>query len=74
MWTACKSLVAALFLLLLTSCSENGGTDEERTAREEKQQEIATEIVDRIRDPIDRAKAVQEREEARRDSIEEQAR
>jgi len=59
-------------VLLLAGCSSEQGDEEEKSIIRQKTDEVATEIVDHIRQPIDKAEAVKEIEEARRAQYEEQ--
>ena len=67
-----KSLIRlTIIMFLLSGCSSDQG-QEEKSAIDKKTEEVATEIVQKIQDPIDKAEALKVTEEQRTEKIKEQ--
>lgn len=67
-----KNLLFCCLILLSQACCSDSQTEQESSAVEKATKEVADEMVERIRRPIDKAEAVKEIEQARRDQLKEQ--
>ena len=67
-----KSLIRfTIIIFLLSGCSSDQG-QEEQSAIDKKTEEVATQMVQKIQDPIDKAQALKVSEEQRTKKLEEQ--